>query len=225
MNVPKLKKQMREYALKYKLEIPKGFGVLSPRWGKPAQTLAWRVTTHMVKKGTLDRPESVTTSKVVLWELFNPKTFGQRVVELALAEVGVTEHPYASNDGPRVHQYQMVTGAFRQAWCASFVSFIMRHAGYKGRLPALPAWVPSWASAAGVLFTKVKPRQLKPGDYVTLWHNGHIEIFVGWKIPYVLAKCVGGNTSPVGKNANGGMVARTTRYVTEMGACGRVKAA
>ena len=209
MNTVRLKYAMRAYARKHGLEVPKGYTPSSPVWGKGAKTLAWRITGHA------GRHES--TSAVVVADILFPKTLGQKIAEVALSQRGVHEDPYGSNDGVRVREYQKVTGAFKQAWCASFVSWCVRRAGYNGPLPSSPAWVPSWAP-----FRPVARRNLKPGDYVCLWHSGHIEVFISWKIRYVLANCVGGNTSPVGKNANGGMVARTTRYVTEMNAAGRV---
>jgi hypothetical protein len=128
------------------------------------------------------------------------------------------EHPAGSNDGPRVHDYQAATGAFHQPWCASFVTFIYKKAGVT--LPPFNhAYVPSWHQNqnAGTL-SAVARRDLRPGDAVCLWHDGHIEIFEKWIVKGVLAQCIGGNTAPVGKENNGGMVARTKRYAYEMSA-------
>ena len=209
MNKVQLKYKMREYAHAHKLEVPRGYTPASPVWGKGSKTLAWRITTHAKKEKS--------TSAVAVHAILYPKTLGQKIVEVAHSQVGVHETPYASNDGPKVREYQKVTGAYKQPWCASFVSWCSRQAGYKGKLPSIPAYVPSWAS-----WRPCSKRRLKRGGYVCLWGSGHIEVFVRWIIPYVLAECVGGNTSPVGKNANGGMVAKTRRYSTEMNAVGNV---
>lgn len=209
MNVVQLKYKMREYARKHKLDVPRAYTPASPVWGKGSKTLAWRITTHAKK--------DPSTSAVAVHAILYPKTLGQKIVEVALSQVGVHESPYASNDGAKVHEYQKVTGAYKQPWCASFVSWCARRAGYSGKLPPIPAYVPSWAS-----WRSCSKRKLKPGGYVCLWGSGHIEVFVRWVIPYVLAECVGGNTSAVGKNSNGGMVARTRRYASEMNACGNI---
>jgi hypothetical protein len=187
-----------------------------PVWGGGARRLAHRIT-----KGRTRACDQR------LIDLVLPPSFGERVVRAARGEVGVTENPPGSNDGPRVKQYQAVTGMYRQPWCASFVAWCLRQAGYDGPLPSSPAWVPSWAAAARTgkpaAFSSVPRVKLRRGDFVCLWNNGHIEVFVRWVVPGVLAECIGGNTSPVGKQANGGMVARTRRYTYEMSACGRVK--
>lgn len=204
-------KAMIVYAKKHNLTIPR-LSTVSPVWGSGKKQLAWRVSGH-----AFGAKKAATQKTPALCNLLFPKTLGQRIVEVALSQVGVHETPYASNDGPKVHEYQEVTGAYKQPWCASFVAWCARQAGYKGNLPSVPAWVPSWAS-----FHPCSKRNLKTGGYVCLWHSGHIEVFVRWVIPYVLADCVGGNTSPVGANANGGMVAKTRRYATEMNAVGNV---
>jgi hypothetical protein len=61
----------------------------------------------------------------------------------------------------------------------------------------------------------------QPGDFVTLWDSGHIEIVVKRKGDYLYA--IGGNTSPVGRDANGGMVANTKRHRSEVTAIGRMR--
>jgi hypothetical protein len=64
-----------------------------------------------------------------------------RLIRTALHEVGVREIPDGSNDGPRVHQYQAVTGAFRAPWCASFDQWVAKTAGY-GTFADDSAYVP-----------------------------------------------------------------------------------
>jgi uncharacterized protein (TIGR02594 family) len=53
----------------------------------------------------------------------------EQIVAAAVHELGTRESPNGSNDGPRVHQYQSATGAYRAAWCASFVQFVLREVG------------------------------------------------------------------------------------------------
>lgn len=52
----------------------------------------------------------------------------ERMVQIALAEVGVQEKPRGSNRGPRVDDYQRATDLDKKqwgAWCASFVAWVM----------------------------------------------------------------------------------------------------
>lgn len=54
---------------------------------------------------------------------------GDKIAAIARAEFGVREQPLGSNDGPRVRQYQAVTGAFRAPWCVSFGQWVLKQAG------------------------------------------------------------------------------------------------
>lgn len=56
-------------------------------------------------------------------------TCTRRIVGTAESQVGVHEIPWGSNDGPTVRIYQSATGAYRAAWCASFVQWDLRVAG------------------------------------------------------------------------------------------------
>lgn len=204
-------KKMVEYAKKHGLAIPQ-VSLTNPIWGNGKKTLAWRVSGHL-----RNVPQSTAKTEALDRALF-PLTLSQRIVIAAQAELGVKENPAGSNDGPRVRDYQESTGMYKQPWCASFVTFIYQKCGIK--LPAFNhAYVPSWAANKdnGIL-RSVTRTELKPGDAVCLWHNGHIEIFEKWIVKGVLAQCIGGNTAPVGRDNNGGMVARTKRYTYEMSA-------
>jgi hypothetical protein len=55
---------------------------------------------------------------------------GQRALAVAQAEVGVTEQPPGSNDGPRIAQYRQSTaGSGIGPWCSYFVSWAAQQAG------------------------------------------------------------------------------------------------
>jgi hypothetical protein len=224
LNLVRIKWEMKKYARTHGVAVPDGFNPIKPIWGKPARGLAWRVTSHAKSKHGYTGP--VSTQPEFAKALLFPVPMRTRAIRAARKEVGVHEVPSGSNYGPRVKEYQATTGMYRQPWCASFVAWDYREAGYNGRLPASPAWVPAWSAAATTrnpsTFKKVAKIALKPGDFVTLWGNKHIELFDRWIIPGILAQCIGGNTSVVGKDNNGGAVCRTRRYVSEITTAGRV---
>lgn len=76
-------------------------------------------------------------------------TVGDKLLAAARAEVGVTEQPPGSNDGPRIGEYRTATaGAGVGPWCAYFVSWAAKQAGAPvgetgqgfGAVAALGAW-------------------------------------------------------------------------------------
>jgi hypothetical protein len=79
---------------------------------------------------------------------------GQRIAQVAAAELGVTEAPPGSNDGPRIAQYRQSTaGAGVGPWCSYFTSWVTANAGaplgYQGQGFG---WVPDvsrWAQQTG----------------------------------------------------------------------------
>lgn len=219
-NYIRRKYRMARYARERGIAIPSAFRPATPAFGRPARQLLRRIQTHAKLPVTGEWSARVQ-------DLLFPLTFAQRAARAALSQVGVKESPPGSNDGARVRVYQQVTGMLRQPWCASFLAWAYRKADPGCPLPSAAAWVPAWAAAARNgrprAFRQVSRIALRRGDYVTLWGTAHIEMFIRWIVPGVLAECVGGNTSPAGRNANGGMVARTQRYTREMGVCGRVR--
>jgi len=206
---------------------PAGFNPATPWWGKWARVAAWRYTSHMTKAHGADLPVSQWCTQELVDHLF-PPAFAKTIVKIALAEVGVKESPFGSNRGARVEEYQKTTGTIGQAWCASFVVWdIIAAAKRAGRkrpnLPDLPAYVPSWTAMIrrGDGWKQVPIREAKAGDVVTLWGSAHIEIVRYRSGDYLY--CVGGNTSAVGQNSNGGMVAKTKRHVSEVTVVGRAR--
>lgn len=64
----------------------------------------------------------------------------RKVVEIAAAQVGVSEYPKGSNKGPEVDQYLLAVGInFAAAWCAAFVVWCHNRAGIE-----IPALVVCW---------------------------------------------------------------------------------
>ena len=189
-------------------------------WGKGAKVAAWRITGYVDKRRQSDQRTPFLVS------ILFPETLAQVAADIALHEVGVTEHPAGSNSGPRVHQYQEVTGAYGAPWCASFQSWCFREAAAKMhkrvQLPAVPAYVPSWtAMIRGNQrgWRRVEAIEATRGCVVTLWGSQHIEMVISREGRTL--HCCGGNTSPVGQVSNGGEVAHTTRDVSEVTVAGR----
>ena len=81
-------------------------------------------------------------------------TVGQRMAAIATAELGVSEQPPGSNDGPRIAEYRTATaGAGVGPWCSYFVSWVAAQAGVPiGSNGQGEGWVPSvrtWAESQG----------------------------------------------------------------------------
>jgi hypothetical protein len=110
-----------------------------------------------------------------------PGTAGQAVLNFVRAEVGVSEQPPGSNDGPRIAQYRQATaGAGVGPWCAYFVSWAAREAGVPlgeqgqgfGRVDDVYAW----AQRAGKAIPNGAGVLPAPGDLI-VWdeHIGVVE--------------------------------------------------
>jgi hypothetical protein len=145
-------------------------------------------------------------------QVVHPKSSrGERVVQLALAEIGVHESPRDSNRGHRVGMYQASTTVPGSGWpwCMAFVRFIwdaagVHESGYRG------AYCPDferWAKAAGHWRdASVKPR---PGWAVLFdWNGDGIADHVAIVADGVPLATVEGNAQPGpgGDQSNGGGV-------------------
>lgn len=223
LKAPRRKWKLRRWFLKHggkKTDIPKGFRWRTPKVGQPARELI-KMVQRMAKLDHISGQFDADTRRLLF-----PPSFGQTAVSVAMAEVGVKEQPANSNDGPRVRVYQATTGAYKAPWCASGARWVYGEAARRrGRTIKWfpnPAWVPNWTAAAGgKAFKRIPFLLAKPGDYVTLWQSGHIEIVVKRDGDSLI--CIGFNTSPVGQNANGGMVALTRRHKSEVTRIGRLR--
>ena len=105
-----------------------------------------------------------------------------RVVALAMQELGVREVPMGSNSGQRVRQYQAATflGGTGWPWCAAFVCWLWERAGHPLPYKTASAYgLLNWARGAGWV---VPSRQLTPGDPVVFnVGSGHVGTFSHWK--------------------------------------------
>jgi CHAP domain-containing protein len=101
---------------------------------------------------------------------------GQRIADVAQAEVGNAESPPGSNDGPRIADYRAATvGAVAgQPWCAYFASWVANQAGVPigpngSGLGYVPT-VQSWAQQTGRFVPASSGPQV--GDLVIFDRNG-----------------------------------------------------
>ena len=106
---------------------------------------------------------------------------GQAMVNLARAEIGVTEQPPGSNESPRIAQFRQATAGAPGPgpWCAYFVSWAAREAGVPlgdagqgfGRVDDV--W--AWGERAGKAIPAGTGRP-QPGDLI-VWdeHMGIVE--------------------------------------------------
>jgi len=101
------------------------------------------------------------------------KGVGAKALAIARKEVGVKET--SDNYSKRIHVYQKTTGAYRQAWCASFVNWAFRRAGKTvpgGGLAAVRTWVDLARQKKSGL-KLVSAANARPGDLVAYdWGGG-----------------------------------------------------
>ena len=105
-----------------------------------------------------------------------PSDAGARALAAAQGELGVTEQPPGSNDGPRIADYRSaVAGSYAGApWCAYFVSWAARQAGAPigdgGQGEGSVAGITAWAQRTGRL-----TQDPQPGDLI-LFGTEHVGI-------------------------------------------------
>ena len=137
---------------------PHGFNPDTPRIGTAARSYLklMQHATGLQVTGIFNEP--------TMLRLF-PPGLRSKVMALAHAELGEHEWPAGSNAGP-VLEYLRAAGINVGApWCASFVTWVLKHRGFT-RFPGNPAYVPSWLA-----FAKTHDL-LKPHDkshYGDLW--------------------------------------------------------
>lgn len=142
---------------------------------------------------------------------------GARVVALAQAELGVTEQPPGSNDGPRIAEYRRSTpGGGIGPWCSYFTSWLAQQAGAPvgnaGQGFGAVADVWAWAQSAGrAIPAGSAPPQ--PGDLI-IWNGRHMGV-VEAVLPDGRIQTIEGNSSD--------MVARRTHGPDGDGATGYVR--
>lgn len=202
LNYRKLRRGGYAYANKHELakpgKYPKEKGItaesnLPP--GKPYRAFLLRIQKHMHELHPKNFPVKYVDGK------FNrptrrilapptPVTFGQRLVKWAIKEIGVHEDPWGSNGGKRILWYQSATGAYWDAWCASFISKGARELGYKGRVSA-GAW--DLTMNCGRRIASIE--YAKPGDAVSLRPGkGHVGILLRYNRSVGTVTLIAGNT-------------------------------
>ena len=146
----------------------------------------------------------------------------QRMVQIALAEVGVEEKPRGSNRGPRVDDYQRATDLDKKqwgAWCAAFVCWVMMAAMVKeGRsytfrrmTTAAVRFIKAWSLRQDdSTRTRDEPGlDIQPGDIV-IYRFSHTGIAVTAPDANGCVQVVEGNTNKAG-GREGYEVAKQTR--------------
>ena len=103
-------------------------------------------------------------------------TVADRVVQIARAELGVSEEPSGDNTGPRVREYQAATilEGTGWPWCAAFVEWCWEQAGLDDH-PANPStyWFCRRAAERGEL-----SRTPRVGGAI-IWCGTHVGLVVG----------------------------------------------
>lgn len=153
----------------------------------------------------------------------------EAIIEFALTELGITEHPPGSNKVkyndwyyPDGHAYFRDSKLY--AWCATFCSYIYFYAG--SPMPHIDTelgfhYVPT-------LYNKAKKNKWStvnplPGDLVIFdWNKDkkvdHVAIFMGWKEIDNTFYTIEGNTSgsEKGSQSNGGGVYKRLRNIKDV---------
>jgi hypothetical protein len=217
------KKRMRDWALRNGVAIPKGFRI-NPVNGSANKELMRRIQSKAYGPGAANGKWQTRMDSL----LRPPLTIGERALGVMRKEIGVKEHPAGSNSGPRVSQYQAVTGAYHAPWCASAMAWAFKQVG-KNLTGFNTAYVPSYVAAArkGQHSLSVVSRDhARPGDLVTFdWGHDGVADHIGILSTSVDAgggfKSIEGNTS-VGNDSNGGEVMLRDRNVSSVAAFIRV---
>lgn len=117
-------------------------------------------------------------------------------VRIARGEIGQTEHLPGSN--PRIDEYRAVVGAPHGTdWCAAFMAWVMREAGYSG----------PWTAAARSFLHFGEPLEsLRPGCVAVFWRGSKSD----WRGHVTLALRDGDMISCLGGNQHGSV--RISKY-------------
>ena len=170
---PRKKYALRKWVRKYnarnpqrRILTPGGFNPDSERVGTPARELL----RSMQRAAAL--PVTGKFDQRTMARLLPPGVRG-RVMARAHAELGEHEWPPASNRGA-IEEYLAAVGlGGGYAWCAAFVTWDLKHEVPHLRLPANPAYVPSWLEFAkdhGLL--KPVSKSLKGDLWIWNWDGG-----------------------------------------------------
>lgn len=140
----------------------------------------------------------------------------QKIINMAISQIGITEYPANSNKVKYNTEYygRAVSGA-DYPWCCAFIWWIFKECGasalfYGGNKTAYCPTVENYYKAQGKWYSTGKPGDLVLFDFSGKGIAGHIGIVekVNSDGSYTTIE---GNTGS-GNDANGGAVMRRTRY-------------
>lgn len=199
LNTRKYRRAMEVYRRNWGLEKQKGFTIETGKpLGIPARKLLLRIQKNLVARKVLPKKYAtgILNSKTQVL-LIPPLSSADKAVDYALSQVGVHESPWGSNRGHDVERYQSSTGAYHDAWCASFFWYCWQKAGYNG-----PTSAGAWYTTDRI-GTRQTIKTAKPGDGVSLnTGKGHIGILLTINHSAWSVTLVAGNTSDSVKQKN-----------------------
>lgn len=137
---------------------------------------------------------------------------GQKIIDIAFAEVGQKESPKNTNKT----KYGKWFGLDGLAWCGIFCSWVYAQAGFAlGNIGYTKGFAGCQSAVAHFKKTGEVTYNPQVGDLVFFDWNGdgrydHVGIFNGWAVKGVSFYTVEGNTA-VGNDSNGGTVMSRTR--------------
>lgn len=156
--------------------------------------------------------------------------FIERLIAIAIDEVGVVESPQGSNCGPRVNTYKAATNLPPKEawpWCAAFIGWVVKECMRRGAIAGesytfeRPTTAGAWALETWSLeqdastHTKRAPRRdIKAGDIV-IFKFSHVGFAIGLPDVNGNFQTVEGNTDAKGSREGGG-VWRKTRHLSQV---------
>jgi len=217
------KRRMKAWAEAHDVIIPKGLR-MTPYCGSACRDLIRRI---QIKAGL---PLKDGKWRADIKKLVTPRqTARSKAMRIALSQKGVREHPFGSNSGPKVKEYQASTslGGTGWPWCAAFCCWSFDEAGRRFA-GWNTAYVPEYVSVARAGkhgLSVVDAARVIPGDLACFDWQGdgecdHIGI-VTTKVRSGNFQCIEGNTS-FGNDSNGGQVMLRDRSVNSVGCFIRV---
>jgi len=122
----------------------------------------------------------LTATYAAPFSAYGSSQAGLRTLAAATGELGVSEEPPGSNDGPRIAQYRAATAGAADTpgrWCAYFVSWAAAQAGAplgdEGQGFGAVSQIHDWAAQTGRLLQPGEPP--RPGDLI-LFGSEHVGI-------------------------------------------------
>lgn len=205
MNYRQAKHWLKGYCTAHHIPVDRGFRPGSNHWGRAAQATCKAAQRHARLPQT-GRPDADTLAVI--------KPFRAKLAYRVQQEVGTKEWPPYSNSGP-VLKYLAAAGLSGPSpWCAGFVTYCVKKAGWKRSLPPLLGWVPSWETWGRERGYAINRFRARKGDIVIFdWDGGagdHIGVVTSNLGVWKGITTIEGNVST--STALGGAVARKVRY-------------